>query len=95
MSSSNLVGCWEGQIFDIGLAGLEAVVEAAEEAVEEVTLRGGVSIAGHTPSVVLGPGTRLRGANAAKVHSKPTAARRWFFTLRWEHEAELLADSHV
>ena len=57
LSSSNLVGCREGLIFDIGLAGLEAVVEAAEEAVEEVTLRGGVSIAGHTPSVVVGPGT--------------------------------------
>ena len=51
MSSSNWVGCREGLIFDIGLTRLETVVEAAEEAVEEVALlatrtcdRGGASI---------------------------------------------------
>jgi DNA-binding transcriptional regulator YbjK len=40
-------------IFDIDPDRLQAVVEAAEEALK----RGGVSIAGHTPSVVMGPGT--------------------------------------
>src|SRR5947209_19794945 len=51
LSSSNWVGCREGLIFDIGLTRLETVVEAAEEAVEEVALlatrtcdRGGASI---------------------------------------------------
>ena len=58
LSSSNRLGCREGQVFGIGLAGLEAVVEAAEEAVEQVALRGSVSIAGHTtPGFVVSSGT--------------------------------------
>src|SRR6266542_113290 len=51
LSSGNRVGCREGLVFGIGLPGLEAVVEAAEEAVEQVALRGGVSIAGHAAPV--------------------------------------------
>ena len=57
VSSSNRLGCREGQVFGIGLAGLEAVVEAAEEAVEQVALCGGVSIAGQTTPVIVSSGT--------------------------------------
>ena len=57
LSSSNRLSYREGQVFGIGLAGLEAVVEAAEEAVEQVAFCGSVPIAGHAASVVVGPGT--------------------------------------
>ena len=57
LSSSNRLGCREGQVFGIGLAGLEAVVEAAEEAVEQVALCGGVPIACRAPPVVVSSGT--------------------------------------
>jgi hypothetical protein len=45
-----------GSILRVGHR-LEAVVEAAEEAVEQVALCGGVSIAGHAAPVVVGSGT--------------------------------------
>ena len=57
LSSSNRLGCREGLIFGIGLARLEAVVEAAEEAVEQVALCGGVPITGHATPVVVSSGT--------------------------------------
>ena len=57
MSSGNLLDCRKGLVFGIGLTGLEAVVEAPQEAVEQVALRGSVPIAGHAPSVVVSSGT--------------------------------------
>lgn len=57
MSSSNRVGGWEDQVFGVGLAGLEAVVEAAKEEVEQVALCGSVPIAGHGAPVVVSSGT--------------------------------------
>ena len=55
MSSSNRLGCRESLILGIGLARLEAVVEAAEEAVEQVALCGGVPITGHAAPVATVP----------------------------------------
>jgi hypothetical protein len=57
VSSSNLVGCRERLFFDIDRACLEAVVEAAQEAVEEIALCSSMSIAGETPTVVVGSST--------------------------------------
>jgi Transposase DDE domain len=52
------VGWYRGErgVFVVGLAGAQAVVQAAEEAVEQVALRGGVSIAGGSAPVVVGAG---------------------------------------
>jgi hypothetical protein len=43
-------------VFVVGLAGVEAVVQAADESVEQVALGGGVSVAGGSASVVVGSG---------------------------------------
>jgi hypothetical protein len=40
----------------VGLVGVEAVVEAAEQPVEQVALGGGVAIAGGSAPVVVGAG---------------------------------------
>jgi hypothetical protein len=59
LSSCLFGGGWcrgEGGVFVVGLAGAQAVVQAAEEAVEQVALRGGVSIAGGSAPVVVGAG---------------------------------------
>ena len=47
---------WEGGVFGVVLAGGEAVVQAAEESVEEVALGGGVVVAGVAAAVVVGSG---------------------------------------
>jgi hypothetical protein len=57
LSSSNWLSHRKGLSLRIGLARLEAVVEAAEEAVEQVALCSGVSIAGHAAPVVVSSGT--------------------------------------
>ena len=43
------------------LAGGQAVVQAADETVEQVALRGGVVVAGLLAAVVVGAGTGRRG----------------------------------
>ncbi len=52
-------GCCGGKggVLVVGLAGVQAVVQAAEEAVEQVALRGGVPVTGGSASVVVGAGT--------------------------------------
>src|SRR5579859_712416 len=52
------LGGWrEGSVLVVGLAGGQAVVEAADEAVEQVSLGGGVPVAGGAAAVVVGSGT--------------------------------------
>ena len=58
--SGRVLGCG-GLVRECGglvvvLAGWQAVVEAAEEAVEEVALGGGVAVAGVSSAVVVGAG---------------------------------------
>jgi hypothetical protein len=53
-SSGDGSGCGKGSVFVVGLSGAEAVVQAAEEAVEQVALGGGVSVSGAAASVVVG-----------------------------------------
>ena len=60
MSSSNWLSHRKGLSLGVSLPCLEAVIEAAEEAVEQVALRGGVSIAGHAAPVVVSSGTGPR-----------------------------------
>jgi hypothetical protein len=52
------VGWHRGErgVFVVGLAGAQAVVQAAEEAVEQVALRGRVAIASGSAPVVVGAG---------------------------------------
>jgi hypothetical protein len=50
-------GRGEGGLFVVGLAGGQAVVEAAEEASEEVALGGGVPVAVGFAPVIVGAGT--------------------------------------
>jgi hypothetical protein len=49
-------GSWECRFFVVGLPGGQAVVEAAEEAAEEVALGGGVPVAVCFAAVVVGAG---------------------------------------
>ena len=49
-------GRGEGGLFVVGLAGGQAVVQAAEEPAEEVALGGGVPVAGVSAPVVVGAG---------------------------------------
>jgi hypothetical protein len=80
--SSCLLGCdWcrrERGLFVVGLAG----AHAAEEAVEQVALGGGVPVAGGLASVAVAraPGETLI---AEKAPLQPTAARHWFLTRQW------------
>jgi hypothetical protein len=50
------VGGGEGDVLVVVLSGVQAVVQAAEEAVEDVALGGGVTIAGGFALVVVGSG---------------------------------------
>jgi hypothetical protein len=43
----------ESGVFLVGLTGLEAVVQAAEQPVEEVAQRGGMGVAGGPPPLVV------------------------------------------
>ena len=58
--SNGLLGCGlcrgERGVFVVGLAGAQAVVQAAEEAVEQVALRGCVAVACGSAPVVVGAG---------------------------------------
>jgi NADPH:quinone reductase len=59
LSSSSgkfLRGVGEGDVLVVGLAGGQAVVEAAEEAAEQVALGGGVPVTGIAPAVVVAAG---------------------------------------
>ena len=59
LSSCLLGGGWsrrERGVFVVDLAGAQAVVQAAEEAVEQVALRGSVAIANGSAPVVVGAG---------------------------------------
>ena len=69
MSSGKSHGRWEGSIFGIELAGLKAVVESAEEAVEQVALGRGVPVAGGAAAVVVrtGTGREAEGGEAPGV----------------------------
>jgi hypothetical protein len=49
-------GVGEGDVFVVMLAGGEALVQAAEEAAEQVALGGGVPVAGVAAPVVVGAG---------------------------------------
>ena len=51
-----VVGGGEGDVLVVVLAGVQAVVQAAEESVEEVALGGGVAVAGGFAFVVVGSG---------------------------------------
>jgi hypothetical protein len=53
LSSGDCIGDWKGHRLRVCLAGLKAVVEAAEESVEQIALCGSMSIAGETPTVVV------------------------------------------
>jgi hypothetical protein len=44
----------EGGVLLVGLMGLQAVVEAAEQPVEQVAQRGGMGVAGGSPPLVVG-----------------------------------------
>jgi hypothetical protein len=46
----------EGDVLVVGLVGLEAVAEAADEAVEQVALGGDVAVAGGSAAVVVSSG---------------------------------------
>ena len=50
------IGGWEGDGLVVGLAGLQAVVEAAEQAVEHVAQGGGVAVCLLAALVVEGAG---------------------------------------
>ena len=76
------MGGWEGHGLAVGLAGLQAVVEAAEQAVEYVAQGGGVAVAVLATAVVEGAGSGECAA-ATKAQTKPAAASRSFFTRRW------------
>src|SRR5437763_1231295 len=41
-------GCWEGDVLVVGLSGIEAVVQAAQQPVEQIALGGGVPVTGPT-----------------------------------------------
>ena len=58
MSSSRRIGVRERGGLGRGLAGLQAVLEAAQEAIAQIALRGGVSIAGQPVPVVTSASTR-------------------------------------
>jgi len=49
--------CWEGDGFVVGLTGVQAVVQAAQEPVEQVALGGDVAVSGGLAAVVVGSGT--------------------------------------
>jgi hypothetical protein len=53
LSSGDRIGDWKGHCLGVCLAGLKAVVQAAKESVKQVALRGSMSIAGETPTVVV------------------------------------------
>jgi transposase len=55
VSSGGWELAWEGLGVVVGLAGGQAVVELAEEAVEQMTQGGGVAVAGSSPLVVVSP----------------------------------------
>jgi len=59
LSSGAAVGrllCWEGDGFVVGLAGVQAVVLAAQQPVEQVALGGDVAVPGGFAAVVVGAG---------------------------------------
>src|ERR671913_467205 len=66
--SNGLLGCGlcrgERGVFVVGLAGAQAVVQAAEEAVEQVALRGCVAVACGSAPVVVGAGAGWGGGFA-------------------------------
>ncbi|MGH3855465.1 MAG: hypothetical protein ACRDR6_18640 [Pseudonocardiaceae bacterium] len=53
-----VVAVGEGDVLVVVLAGFEAVVDAVEEAVEQVALGGGVAVAGGFTAVVVSSGAR-------------------------------------
>jgi hypothetical protein len=58
MSSGAFAGLgWECVLFVVAGAGVEAVVELAEEAVVQVAQGGGVTVSGLTSPIVVGSGT--------------------------------------
>jgi hypothetical protein len=57
VSGGNRLGRGKALVFGIGLARLEAVVEVAEEAGEQVASSSGVSIACHATTVTTSSGT--------------------------------------
>ena len=59
---------WERDGLLVGLAGGQAVVQAAEEAVEQVALRGGMVVTGLSAAVVVGaaPGDAVSAVNAQR-----------------------------
>lgn len=57
MSSGERIGVRKRGGLGIGRAGLEAVVEAAEEAVEQIALSGGMAITSEPTPVVVGAST--------------------------------------
>ena len=48
------VGVGEGGMFLVGLMGLQAMVQAAEQPVEQVAQGGGMGVAGGPPPLVVG-----------------------------------------
>ena len=62
---------WEGDGLLVGLAGGQAVVQAAEEAVEQVALRGGVVVTDVSAAVVVGAGAGRGG----QCGERPAVAR--------------------
>jgi hypothetical protein len=58
-----------GDVLVVGLAGLEAVVETADEPVEQVALGGDVTVAGGSAAVVVssGPGSGDQGGEGPEV----------------------------
>ena len=58
MSSGQRISMRERGGLGIGLAGLQAVIETAEEAVEQIALRGSMSITGQPAAVVVSASTR-------------------------------------
>jgi hypothetical protein len=73
-------GGWrEGGVLVVVLAGGQVVVEAAEEAVEEVALGCGVPVARVLAAVVVARAPR-EAVSAENAQRYPAAASRWFLT---------------
>jgi hypothetical protein len=57
LSSGDCIGDWKGHGLRVCLAGLKAVVEATQKAVEQVALSGSMSITGESATVVMSSST--------------------------------------
>jgi Transposase len=96
LSSGNRVGCREGLVFGVGLARLDAVVEQARQAIEQVALRLGVPIAGDAARDALKLARLLRSGDLTAVWVPDSAheALRSLVRSRADAKADQLRAKH-